>query len=248
MRQPLIATILCLFVLGCGGGDLVGLDDPGFDSDHDGIANQVDLCPSEPETVNRVMDDDGCPDTPLEFYEAIREDLEQFWASASPAYGETYRPIGIFASFSDATTTGCGIVYPRNIEYCSRGEGVYYDVNMLQASLDLVGDMGPAFIISHAIGGHVSWLLEWSTWLTPNTLRLQADCWGGAWARDATTRGWLEVDDPEAAVGQTVRLDEGPGTWFDVSRYGTPEQRVAAFQVGFTNGPPGCASAEFFDI
>ncbi len=248
MRQSLIATTLSVFLLGCGGGDLVGLDDPSFDSDSDGILNQDDACPGEPETVNGVLDGDGCPDTPLEFYEAIRMDLEQYWTSAFPVYGETYRPIGVFLSFSSATTTGCGVVYPQNVESCSRGEGVYYDLNMLQESLDLVGDMGPAFILSHAIGGHISWLLEWSLWLTPNTLRLQADCWGGAWASDASARGWLDVDDPEVAVGQIVRLYETPGTWFDASKYGTPEQRVAAFRVGFLNGPPGCASVEFFDI
>jgi predicted metalloprotease len=236
------------FVLGCGGGDLVGLDDPAFDSDNDGILNEVDACPGEPETLNRIMDADGCPDTPLDFYEAIRVDLEQYWTSAFPTYGETYRPIGVFSAFSDATTTGCGVVYPQNVEYCSRGEAVYYDLNMLLTSLDLVGAMGPAFILSHAVGGHISWLLEWSLWLTPKTLRLQADCWAGAWASDATARGWLEVAEPEIAVGQIVRIDEAPGTWFDASRYGTPDQRVAAFQVGFVNGPPGCASVEFFDI
>ena len=248
MRHLLIATILSFLIGGCGGGDLVGLDDPTFDSDEDGILNEADACPREPETVNRVMDSDGCPDTVLEFYEAIRVDLEQYWTTAFPQYGETYHPIGVFASFSAATTTGCRIVYPQNIEYCSRGEGVYYDLNMLQTSLDAVGDMGPAFILSHAIGGHVSWLLEWTLWLAPKTLRLQADCWGGAWAGDATVRGWLDVDDPEADVWQVVRLGEGPGTWFDQSRYGTPEKRLAAFRIGFEHGPPGCASEEFFDL
>ena len=201
---------------------MVGPDDPSFDSDHNGVLNQIDACPSEPETVNRIMDSDGCPDTPEAFYEAIRKDLEQYWTSAFPAYGETCRPIGVFSSFSRTTTTGCGVVYPQNVEYCSRGEGIYYDLNMLQTSLDLVGGMGPAFILSHAIGGHISWLLEWAIWLTPNTLRLQADCWGGAWARDATDRGWLGVDDPEGDVGQVVRLDTAPGTWCDASDTGLP--------------------------
>lgn len=154
----------------------------------------------------------------------------------------------MFSSFTNATTTGCGGVYPQHIEYCSRGEGIYYDLNMLQESLDVVGDMGPAFILSHAMGGHVSWLLDWSTWLTPKSLRLLADCWAGAWTGDASARGFLEVSDPEAAVGQVVRLYEAPGTWFDAERYGSPERRTAAFRIGLENGPPGCASEEFFDV
>jgi outer membrane protein OmpA-like peptidoglycan-associated protein len=32
------------------------------DSDGDGLLDNVDRCPSEPETVNNVNDDDGCPD------------------------------------------------------------------------------------------------------------------------------------------------------------------------------------------
>jgi hypothetical protein len=34
-----------------------------LDTDHDGIPDAVDKCPSEPETINGVADDDGCPDT-----------------------------------------------------------------------------------------------------------------------------------------------------------------------------------------
>src|SRR5262249_6178390 len=34
-----------------------------LDSDHDGIPDAQDKCPNEPETVNGVQDDDGCPDS-----------------------------------------------------------------------------------------------------------------------------------------------------------------------------------------
>ena len=84
--------------------------------------------------------------------------------------------------------------------------------------------------------------------MTPKSLRLQADCWAGAWTGDASARGFLEVSDPEAAVRQVVRLYEAPGTWFDAERYGSPERRTAAFRIGLENGPPGCASEEFFDV
>ena len=229
MRQSLIATTLSVFLLGCGGGDLVGLDDPSFDSDSDGILNQDDACPGEPETVNGVLDGDGCPDTPLEFYEAIRMDLGAVLDLRVPCLRGDLSSHRCLLSFSSATTTGCGVVYPQNVEYCSRGEGVYYDLNMLQESLDLVGDMGPALILSHAIGGHISWLLEWSLWLTPNTLRLQADCWGGAWASDASARGWLDVDDPEVAVGQIVRLYETPGRGSTRRSTGLPNREWRRF-------------------
>ena len=34
------------------------------DSDEDGIIDQEDSCPSEPERYNDFEDDDGCPDIP----------------------------------------------------------------------------------------------------------------------------------------------------------------------------------------
>ncbi|NUO52319.1 MAG: OmpA family protein [Polyangiaceae bacterium] len=35
---------------------------PAPDRDDDGVISIVDACPNEPETVNGIMDDDGCPD------------------------------------------------------------------------------------------------------------------------------------------------------------------------------------------
>ena len=37
-----------------------GCPDP--DRDHDGVANEIDRCSDEPETINGVTDDDGCAD------------------------------------------------------------------------------------------------------------------------------------------------------------------------------------------
>ncbi len=34
-----------------------------LDADHDGLADDVDACPNEPETINDYQDTDGCPDT-----------------------------------------------------------------------------------------------------------------------------------------------------------------------------------------
>ncbi len=36
---------------------------PPPDRDHDGVISIVDACPDEPETINGILDDDGCPDT-----------------------------------------------------------------------------------------------------------------------------------------------------------------------------------------
>jgi OOP family OmpA-OmpF porin len=38
--------------------------DPGLDSDGDTIPDALDICPLEPETVNEIRDQDGCPEDP----------------------------------------------------------------------------------------------------------------------------------------------------------------------------------------
>ena len=38
------------------------------DRDHDGIANECDVCPDEPETFNGICDEDGCPDHPVDAF------------------------------------------------------------------------------------------------------------------------------------------------------------------------------------
>ena len=43
-------------------GDDGGAGCPPADRDHDGIPDAADACPDDPETVNGVQDEDGCPD------------------------------------------------------------------------------------------------------------------------------------------------------------------------------------------
>ena len=46
--------------------DVIGAEStivPITDSDNDGYDDQVDSCPSEPETWNKYNDTDGCPDS-----------------------------------------------------------------------------------------------------------------------------------------------------------------------------------------
>ncbi len=38
------------------------------DRDHDGIPNECDACPDQPETANGICDEDGCPDVPIDSF------------------------------------------------------------------------------------------------------------------------------------------------------------------------------------
>ena len=52
---------------------------PPADSDRDGFNDVVDGCPNSAENFNKVFDRDGCPDTSLDLYSAVRTDVETYW-------------------------------------------------------------------------------------------------------------------------------------------------------------------------
>ena len=72
------------------GLDFVGKNDP--DTDGDGLADSVDVCPSEPEDVDGVRDDDGCIDAPTTVRLAVVDDrgepVEGAVLTLAPADGE----------------------------------------------------------------------------------------------------------------------------------------------------------------
>jgi predicted metalloprotease len=153
----------------------------------------------------------------------------------------------VFQGYAAPLSTACGVLPLRNAVYCPVNAGVYYDSNFLADYLNLVGDMAPAFIISHELGHHVSWLLNWPPYLSPKEAELQADCFGGAWTADAEVRGLLEEGDLDEAVSAVISAGDPDETWFDPTMHGTAAQRLAAFDFGYSGGPEQCVSTAFFD-
>lgn len=58
LRRFISAMVLTMAV-GCGGEEPA----PDVDTDGDGLLDTTDACPSQPETVNGHLDNDGCPDS-----------------------------------------------------------------------------------------------------------------------------------------------------------------------------------------
>ncbi len=64
--SPWTAAILTIAVAACGGSTSTTTTEPGSESyrdlDGDGYPDADDQCPEEPEDINGIDDDDGCPD------------------------------------------------------------------------------------------------------------------------------------------------------------------------------------------
>lgn len=248
-RQPRIRLVLA-FVVGvaiaaaCGDSPTTPADptaDP--DPDGDGFLSTSDACPNEPETINNVFDNDGCPDTPADLYGFVRSDVEAYWAGVFGDRGWAYSPIDVFVPYTDPIETPCGSIPINNAVYCGLNAAVYYHAPFMQELLSSIGDAAPAFVMAHELGhhigtGHLGWFAGIT--LTTKQSELGADCFGGAWLASADARGMLEEGDAEELVEAMFAIADPDYTWFDTSKHGTFEQRVAALLVGAAAGPWDC--------
>ena len=110
--------------------------------------------------------------------------------------------------------------------------------------------LAAAFVIAHEWSHHVQTVLGFERTTRPETwnqvhsieLELMADCFSGAWARDAYERGRIDISDVDEAMNFTIQrlgdptyIDE-----YDPQAHGTADQRVTAFMNGFEEGFSGC--------
>ncbi len=238
----------------CGGGDAPTGPGPAAppnpDRDGDGILNSVDVCPDQPETFNGVFDADGCPDTTLEFYQAVRGLAEQFWDDVFTASALVYTPLGVFQEYTVPIVIPCGLTLLNNAVYCPIDLGVYYDINFVDSWLEGIGDAASGFIIVHEIGHHISFQRGWlnSGLISPKEEELQADCFAGVVFAFADTAGLLEEADLLEAARALIMAGDTNIPWFSPLGHGTAEQRLQAAIFGFDGGPAACTSADFFAL
>ncbi|MCY9555895.1 neutral zinc metallopeptidase, partial [Paenibacillus apiarius] len=129
--------------------------------------------------------------------------IQAYWRTAMPeAFGEQYRPSKT-VFFSQNVSTACGAadsgVGPF---YCPADDLVYIDLSfykLLADQLGAEGEFAQPYVLAHEYGHHVQDLLGTEAQMRrqqqrdPQSanalsvkLELQADCYAGAWAKNAT--------------------------------------------------------------
>jgi predicted metalloprotease len=132
---------------------------------------------------------------------AIENSVQQHWEDQFARQGQQYRPAP-FNAFSGGVSTGCGqassAVGPF---YCPADSSVYLDLGFFDELRTKFGaeggDFAEAYIIAHEYGHHVQNLTGQNdrvqTREGPDSdavrLELQADCYAGVWAGNATQVG-----------------------------------------------------------
>jgi predicted metalloprotease len=185
------------------------------------------------------------------FVSVVLADTEDVWVSLFRREGKNYqRPKLVL--FRGRVDSACGragsSVGPF---YCPADQKVYLDLSFLQdlsQKLGAPGEFAGAYVIAHEVGHHVQNLLNLTgkdrSNLASVKIELQADCLAGVWAKQTqATKNVLEPGDIKIALGAASavgddRLQQRSQGYVvpDSFTHGSSEQRMQAFQSGYSGG------------
>jgi predicted metalloprotease len=247
-----IVGLLIALVLGVNPADLAGAggadtayQDPGAGT---GISEVERSCQSGADADQR----EDCR------LVAVVNSVQDYWAGTLEGYTPSQTQL-----FSGQTTTGCGAATSAvGPFYCPADQGVYIDLDffdVLETQYGASGgDFAQAYVIAHEYGHHVQNLTgqsEDSRRLPDQEgpqgasvrLELQADCYAGVWAANASRDGFITFDDTDIQEGLSAasavgddRIQEKaqgrvtPESW----THGSAEQRRTWFMTGLKSADP----------
>lgn len=164
--------------------------------------------------------------------------------------------------FTNGTQTACGYATAQvGPFYCPGDRKVYLDLSFFRTLQQQFGAKGgpfaQAYVIGHEYGHHVQNLLGTMSKVRQGTsgassaavrLELQADCYAGAWMKNAVQTGYLTQVTPEdlaealsaaQAVGDDSIQSRTQGyVQPDAFTHGTSAQRTKWVNVGYDSGDP----------
>lgn len=241
--RSLIITLTAALVLSSCGGEL-DLDEFGADDPTDTPSNSIDepILRSEPEDGPKL--------------DRVVPHIQQFWTDSYPTiYRGTFQPLRperIIAAKQGTRVGPCDNTYGNyrdDVEGnafaidCREGPMVAYDdAGLFNQLREKFGGLGPAIVMAHEWGHVVQFQAR--TRLTTVYLEQQADCFAGAWFKNA--KATFKELSGAAALDRTVAAllefrDDPGGSATDPQAHGSGFDRVRAFQEGYERGVKFCA-------
>jgi uncharacterized protein len=255
----ILIIVLFIVLTQCVGGNTPSLPDTGLDasrmsgSDTGRYANCKSGADAEKSTdCARV---------------AVENSLTDYWADALPAQSNaTFRPITAMQTFTGGTATGCGDATSEvGPFYCPADETIYLDTTFFEQVLQQqlngpAGEFVEPYVLAHEYGHHIQNVLgtmgQVQTQRGPNSdavrLELQADCYAGMWAKNATSTDTADgepliVGLTQEDIQQAIEAARSVGddriqqqTTGRVNKeqwtHGSAAARMRWFQVGYTDG------------
>ncbi|WP_421937639.1 neutral zinc metallopeptidase [Phenylobacterium sp.] len=216
----------------------------------------------------QAQQQEGVRGTPADeagrFVDVVSTNVDQVWTLKFKEAGQTYRPPDSIVIYDQATGTGCGMGQSAmGPFYCPADRKVYLDLSFwqeLETKFGAGGEAARAYVIAHEIGHHVQNLTGASERAQRMgakgaesgsvRLELQADCYAGVWAANASavSGGQVALDPRDiedglraaAAVGDDTLQRRSQGQVMpDAFTHGSSEQRMRWFRKGAQSGDPG---------
>ena len=169
--------------------------------------------------------------------EGMVANLNAYWEEQFRLLGHPYSPATLLFLYDHQLVFGpCGLAIAElGPGYCPYDETLYYPIGWVDPAtglrLEEYGESAVEMVVAHEMAHHIQVQMEklgiQGTEAAPGTqMELEADCLAGVYANQGIT----EPGGIEAAL--TALGDAGgPG-------HGSSEQRVAAFELGYTTGDP----------
>ena len=182
--------------------------------------------------------------------------IDAYWTKTLKASGLREPHVSyVWVPVGRAVQTGCGT--PAGAEaafYCPSDDTIYVSVELAARIWEgvasnlpgqnagyghAVGDFGLAYVVAHEYGHNIQQELGLGE-VDPRTgvepLELQADCMAGLWGNSVYRAGKLHPGDVQDAISTVMAVGD-----FDLNNpqhHGTPEQRRAAWLIGYRSGDP----------
>ncbi len=169
--------------------------------------------------------------------EGIVANLNAYWEEQFRLLGYPYSPPQLVFLYDDELVLGpCGPTFTGlGPGYCPYDGTLYYPIDWVDPAtglrLEEYGESAVEMVVAHEIAHHAQVQLErlgiQGTDAIPGTqMELEADCLAGVYAKQGITEpGGIET--ALTALGEAG----GPG-------HGSSQQRVAAFELGYSTGDP----------
>jgi predicted metalloprotease len=154
----------------------------------------------------------------------------------------TYRSPQVSGGYvgSDGPRCGGEPSVPFNAFYCTDGDFLAWDENLMAAGYEQIGDAWVYLIIAHEWGHAIQARLV-DRGLVSVAAELQADCLAGASLQGAAQDGLIQIEPGDAEeIGQTLAAVADDFPWTNERDHGSAQQRISAFNLGAGSGATAC--------